>query len=43
MPALPPNIEIDSDETIHIHIPKGYKVEMEFGEGEIILKKTQTK
>ena len=43
MPALPPNIEIDSDETIHIHIPKGYKVEMEFGEGEIILKKIQTK
>ena len=43
MPALPPNVEIDSDETIHIHIPKGYKVEMEFGEGEIILKKIQTK
>lgn len=42
-PALPPNVEIDSDETIHIHIPKGYKVEMEFGEGEIILKKIQTK
>ena len=43
MPALPPNVEIDSDETIHIHIPKGYKVEMEFGEGEIVLKKIQTK
>lgn len=43
MPALPPNVEIDSDETIHIHIPKGYRVEMEFGEGEIILKKIQTK
>ena len=43
MPSLPPNIEIDSDETIHIHIPKGYKVEMEFGEGEIVLKKIQTK
>ena len=43
MPALPPNVDIDSDETIHIHIPKGYKVEMEFGEGEIILKKIQTK
>ena len=43
MPALPPNVDIDSDETIHIHIPKGYKVEMVFGEGEIILKKTQTK
>lgn len=42
-PALPPNVEIDSDETIHIHIPKGYKVEMEFGEGEIVLKKIQTK
>ena len=41
MPALPPNVEIDSDETIHIHIPKGYKVEMEFSEGEIILKKIQ--
>ena len=43
MPALPPNIEIDSDETIHIHIPEGYKVEMEFSKGEIILKKIQTK
>ena len=43
MPALPPNVEIDSDETIHIHIPEGYKVEMEFSEGEIILKKIQTK
>lgn len=43
MPALPPNVEIDSDETIHIHIPKGYKVEMEFSKGEIILKKIQTK
>ena len=43
MPMLPPNIEIDSDETIHIHIPEGYKVEMEFSEGEIILKKIQTK
>lgn len=43
MPALPPNVDIDSDETIHIHIPEGYKVEMEFGEGEIILKKIQTK
>ena len=43
MPALPPNVDIDSDETIHIHIPKGYKVEMEFGEGEIILKKIKTK
>ena len=43
MPALPTNVEIDSDETIHIHIPEGYKVEMEFGEGEIILKKIQTK
>lgn len=41
MPALPPNVEIDSDETIHIHIPEGYKVEMEFSEGEIILKKIQ--
>jgi hypothetical protein len=39
MPALPPNVEIDSDETIHIHIPRGYKVEMEFSKGEIILKK----
>lgn len=43
MPALPPNVEIDSDETIHIHIPEGYKVEMEFSKGEIILKKIQTK
>lgn len=43
MPALPPNVDIDSDETIHIHIPKGYKVEMEFSKGEIILKKIQTK
>ena len=42
-PALPPNVKIDSDETIHIHIPKGYKVEMEFGEDEIILKKIQMK
>lgn len=42
-PALPPNVEIDSDETIHIHIPEGYKVEMEFSKGEIILKKIQTK
>ena len=41
MPALPPNVDIDSDETIHIHIPKGYKVEMAFSEGEIILKKIQ--
>jgi hypothetical protein len=39
MPALPPNVDIDSDETIHIHIPRGYKVEMEFSKGEIILKK----
>ena len=43
MPALPPNVDIDSDETIHIHIPEGYKVEMEFSKGEIILKKIQTK
>jgi hypothetical protein len=37
----PTHIDVYDDESIHITIPNGYKVVMEFSKGEIILKKIQ--